>query len=128
MPLQRNGQVTIAGSRQATTVSIPWESRQALFARLRSTGHDGDIAADPDLALEVILDDEIIRAFEAVGTSAPVKLNRPAKRRLLEVCAAWLDEVGVDRLPDGIFDLRNALEDEKTYGELGDDAPTPEAL
>jgi hypothetical protein len=115
---RRIDRVTIAGSREATTVTIPWESRQALFARLRPTGRDDGIAADPERALEVILDDEIVRAFEAAGTSAPVRLTKLAKRRLLEVCAAWLDEVSIPRLPEGIFELRNALEDEKAYGEL----------
>jgi hypothetical protein len=112
------GQVVIAGSREATTVSVPWESRQALFTRLRPAGRDEEIAAGPESALEVMLDDEIIRTFAAVGTSAPVRLTKLAKRRLLEVCAEWLDEGGVDRLPEGISDLRNALIDERDYGEL----------
>jgi hypothetical protein len=112
------GQVVIAGSRQATTVSVSWESRQALFTRLRPTDRADDIAIDPNGALTVILDDDIIRSFEAAGTSAPVRLSKSAKRRLLDVCAEWLDEIGVDRLPEGIFDLRNALIDERDYGEL----------
>jgi hypothetical protein len=61
---------------------------------------------------------QIIRAFDAAGTSAPVKLDRSAKRRLLTVCEDWLDEMNIDGLPEGIFDLRNALFDERAYGQL----------
>jgi hypothetical protein len=83
-------------------VTIPWDSRQALLDRLRQAGGAG----------------QIIRAFDAAGTSAPVKLDRSAKRRLLTVCEDWLDEMNIDGLPEGIFDLRNALFDERAYGQL----------
>jgi hypothetical protein len=99
---RRIDRVTIAGSRDATTVTIPWASRGVLLQRLRDAGDAEDV----------------IRAFEAVGTSRPVRLDKVGKRRLLEACTAWLDEPGgVDALPEGIFDLRNALEDEKADGE-----------
>jgi hypothetical protein len=71
---RRINRVLIAGLRDATTVEIPWESRQALLDRLR---REGD--ADP-----------IIATFEAVGTTSPVKLPKEAKRRLLDTCEAWL--------------------------------------
>jgi hypothetical protein len=95
--------VTIAGSRQATTVTIPWESQQLLLQRL----------SQDDDANQVV-----VRGFKAVGTSRPVVLDKVGKRILLGVCTDWLDEAGVDALPPGIFDLRNALEDEKAWGEL----------
>jgi len=34
------------------------------------------------------------------------------------VCEDWLDEMNIDGLPEGIFDLRNALFDERAYGQL----------
>jgi hypothetical protein len=94
MEASRLDWVTIAGSRDATTVKIPWDSRDALLERLR---REGD--ADP-----------IIAAFRAVGTSAPVKLKPEAKRRLLDTCEAWLVEATTEGLPPGIFELRNALQ------------------
>ena len=87
-------------------MTIPWASRGVLLQRFRQEGGAG----------------EVIRAFEAVGSSKPVRLDAAGKRRLLETCSGWLDEPGgVDALPDGILDLRNALEDEKAHGELGED-------
>lgn len=88
--------------RDASTVEIPWASRQELLERLR---REGDAEA-------------IIAAFEAVGATAPVKLTKEAKRRLLDICEAWLFEDHVDGLPEGIFDLRNALQDESAWGTL----------
>jgi hypothetical protein len=70
MSERRIEQVVIAGSRDSTTVTISWDSRQALLERLRQA--DGA--------------DEIIRAFEALGT--PVNLDKPAKRRLLRSAPA----------------------------------------
>jgi hypothetical protein len=64
----------IAGSRDATTVEIPWDSRQALIQRLRT---EGDA-------------DEIIDAFHAVGTTRPVTLSKEAMRRLLATRKRWL--------------------------------------
>jgi hypothetical protein len=43
---------------------------------------------------------------------APVKIPRPAKRRLLDICEPWLVEATTEALPPGIFELRNALHDE----------------
>jgi hypothetical protein len=60
----------------------------------------------------------VIAAIKAPGTSAPIKLTKPQKRRLLEVVAGWLNEVGVPDLPEGAFELRNALVDERDAGEL----------
>jgi hypothetical protein len=95
---RRIDRVTIAGSRDATTVAIPWDSSQALLLRLRKDEH----------ATTAVVD-----AFVVVGTSRPVVLDKVGKRILLGACTDWLDEAGVDALPPGIFELRNALEDEK---------------
>jgi hypothetical protein len=45
-------------------------------------------------------------------------LDKPEKQELLTVCTDWLDELNVDGLPEGIFDLRCALYDERAYGDL----------
>jgi hypothetical protein len=104
-PARRIDRVTILGSRDTSTVVIPWDSRQALLERLEAAGGAADIVVE----------------FRKVGTSRPVRFTKAQKRRLLEVCAYWLDEVGVPGLPDGIFELRNALMDERDWGELDDD-------
>jgi hypothetical protein len=102
MEASRLDWVTIAGSRDATTVKIPWDSRDALLERLRREGEA----------------DDIIAAFRAVGTTSPVKLKPDAKRRLLATCEVWLMEATTQGLPPGIFELRNALQDESAYGAL----------
>ena len=38
--------------------------------------------------------------------------------RLLVIVEAWLVEVSLDGLPEGMFELRNALHDERIWGEL----------
>jgi hypothetical protein len=98
----RLNRVIVAGSRESTTVTIPWDSRDALLERLRREGEAEDIVA----------------AFRAVGTTSPVKLKPEAKRRLLATCEVWLMEARTQGLPPGIFELRNALQDESAYGAL----------
>jgi hypothetical protein len=99
MTERRLDRVTFAGSRDATTVVISRRSRQALLDRLRAAGGA----------------DDVIDAIRAVGAARPVVLTKAQKRRLLEVCEAWLSEVNV------IFDLRNALIDERDRGDLDED-------
>ena len=56
---------------------------------------------------------EVRKAFEDVGTSRPVQLTSAQKSDLLQVIVHWAEaEGGYDRLPEGIFDLRNALNDD----------------
>jgi hypothetical protein len=101
---RRLNRVTIQGSRQATTVVIPWDSRQHLLDRLRR---------DKDA------NETVIHAFEAVGTTRPVTLDKAGRRLLLTVCFEWLNEAGgTSGLPTGIVDLLLSLEDEKRHGEL----------
>jgi hypothetical protein len=57
-------------------------------------------------------------AFEAVGSTRPVRLEPAGKRLLLQVVEAWLGEVRVDRLPAGVMKLRNELQNELANGEL----------
>jgi hypothetical protein len=101
---RRLDRVTIQGSRQATTVVIPRDSRQQLLDRLRR---------DQDA------NEKVIQAFEAVGTTRPVTLDKAGKRLLLDACLYWLNEAGgTSGLPTGIVDLLLSLEDEKRHGEL----------
>jgi hypothetical protein len=55
--------------------------------------------------------DQLRRHHRRSRRSAP-------KRRLLDICEAWLAEATVEGLPPGIFDLRNALQDESAWGDL----------
>jgi len=92
--------VQIALSHQ--TITIPWESRDALLRRLRRVESLADVA----------------REFEAVGTSRPVKLNREQKDGLLGLIAVWADEVGgYSGLPEGVAKLWHGLVDDLADGE-----------
>jgi hypothetical protein len=85
-------QTVVAGASQATTVDLPWPSREALLRRLaRQAGTD-----------------KIIGEFADAGLSRPVRLGSDDKARLLQECTSWLYE-DADRLPEGIYALRNAL-------------------
>jgi hypothetical protein len=48
-------------------------------------------------------------AFEAVGTTLPVRLEPAEKRVLLQVVEAWYSEVTMKGLPAGVWELRNEL-------------------
>ena len=83
--------VRVALSRN--TVEIPWASRAPLFERLRK--HDDGL--------------QVVIAFEAVGTTLPVRLEPAGKRVLLQVIEAWLSEATADGLPPGMLELRDEL-------------------
>jgi hypothetical protein len=85
-----------------TTVELPWTSRKPLLERVNK--HDEGL--------------KVRLAFEAVGPTRPVVLEPAGKRVLLEVVEAWLGEVTVDRLPRGVWELRNELQNEFADGEL----------
>jgi hypothetical protein len=91
---RNNEKVTILLSRAA--VVIPWKRREQLVGRIR----------------EVSGTDSLIDSFEAVGTSRPVELNQDDKDLLLLIVRRWLEDVSAEGLPEGIFDLRNALIDD----------------
>ena len=84
------------------TVELPWASRRPLLERVNKHA-DG---------LQVRL------AFEAVGATRPVRLEPAGKQVLLEVVEAWPGEATFDRLPPGVLELRNELQN-----ELGRPAP-----
>jgi hypothetical protein len=77
-------------------IDLPWDSRSALLGELRH-----DAKARPT-----------IDAFEAVGASRPVRLTREHKALLLDAINVWSTRVTVDGLPPGVWDLRNALDDD----------------
>jgi hypothetical protein len=84
--------VVIGGKRDATTVELPWQSRQALLKRLA-------IRSDTNA---------IVAAIKSADPRRPVSLSWPEAHRLLEVCSDWLAESN-GSLPEGIYALRNAL-------------------
>jgi hypothetical protein len=84
------------------TVELPWTSRKPLLERINKH-EDG---------LQVRL------AFEAVGATRRVVLDAAGKRVLLQIVEAWLAEATVDRLPPGVWELRNELQNELADGEL----------
>jgi hypothetical protein len=53
--------------------------------------------------------EEVVRAFNAVGASAPVRLGRPEKELVIEVVDRWAADLGAEQLPGGVWDLRCAL-------------------
>ena len=78
---------------------LPWESRQQLLDQLRHLD-----SARP-----------IVKAFEDVGTSGPVRLTPEDKGLLITVIEHWGSQVRgglTDGLPAGVFGLRNALHDD----------------
>ena len=74
-------------------VELPWDSRIRLVDEMSSV--DGT--------------EQIVRAFNAVGASAPVRLGQPEKELVVEVVDRWAADVGADELPDGVWELRDAI-------------------
>jgi hypothetical protein len=90
------------------TIDLPWTSREALLEQLQH------------------LDSmwEVRKAFEDVGTSRAVALTQQQKSDLLQMIVHWAEgEEGYDRLPEGIFDLRNALHDDLHDAEGAESKP-----
>ena len=80
-------------------VVIPWSSRDALLEQLERRD---SITDAPDVR----------DAFLAVGTSRTVRLTESQKLALRNVITFWANELGgsYDDLPEGVHDLRNALQ------------------
>ena len=57
---------------------------------------------------------EVRDAFQSVETTHPVRLTDPQKLGLRNVITFWANKRGgsYDDLPEGIYDLRNALQDD----------------
>ena len=97
MPSHRIDHVRIRLSRGV--VEIPWESRNALIEEIRHLD-----SAKP-----------IVDAFEAAGVSRPILFTREQKADLIEFIEFWGSQVQgglTDGLPQGMFELRNALHDD----------------
>jgi hypothetical protein len=82
-------------------VSIPRSSHDALLEQLQNRHSMKDVR-------------EVRDAFLAVGTTQPVRLTDPQKLALRNVITFWANEMSgsYDDLPEGIWDLRNALQDD----------------
>ena len=80
------------------TVTLTWDARAQLL---------GEVAHLPSL-------EPIRRDFENAGASRPVRIDRELRGDVFQVIEAWARKTpgGLRALPDGIFDLRNALADE----------------
>jgi hypothetical protein len=91
-----NERVRIALSRG--DVVLPWGSRQELLKQIRHLE-----SAQP-----------IVTEFEAVGVSQPVPLTLEQKGTLIELIEFWATQTrfGLKGLPEGMFELRNALHDD----------------
>jgi hypothetical protein len=93
---RHNDRVRISLSRGV--VELPWTSRTALFEEIRYLD-----SAKP-----------IIDAFEAVGVSRSVVLPDEQKGLLIELIEFWATQTrfGLKGLPEGLYELRNALHDD----------------
>jgi hypothetical protein len=96
LPERPNNRVKVSLSRG--DVVLPWASRTALLDEIRHLD-----SAKP-----------IVDAFEAVGTSRPVTLTDEQKGTLAELVEFWATQTrdGFEGLPEGLFELRNALHDD----------------
>ena len=82
-------------------VSIPWSSRDALLEQLGNRDSMNDVG-------------DVRDALLAAETTQPVRLTDPQKLALRNVITFWANEMSgnYDDLPEGIWDLRNALQDD----------------
>jgi hypothetical protein len=78
-------------------VEVPWSSRFELLERLPGL-HSGA---------------DLVRRFEAVGATRPVDLDAAGTLLLTDVLARWVDELGPNGLPPGVFGLYDALVGER---------------
>jgi hypothetical protein len=85
--------VEVATAR-GTTV-IPWATRAALLERLAHLKGA----------------DETRLAFEAAGMTLPVILTLAQQGMVVRAIDEWSSEIGLQRLPDGIAELHQALAD-----------------
>ena len=81
---------------EANDVRLPWKSREYLLRKLRAT---------PGA-------EAIVKAFEDVGATRPVELDTEQKALLYRVLDDRSFTSGFHQLPEGFFELRNALSDQ----------------
>lgn len=67
---------------------------------------------------------DIRDAFLAAGTTRPIELTDPQKLALRNAISFWAVDTGgsYDELPEGIYHLRNALQDDLSVVGLPEDA------
>ena len=82
-------------------VAIPWASRDTLLREIRRIDSAKSIRD----------------GFDGVGASTTVELSRGDKAILVELLNFWSTEVSVAKLPEGIWDLRNALVEDLHHTE-----------
>ena len=93
--------ITIDRGGEANAVRLPWKSREYLLRKLRTTeGAEG-----------------IVKAFEDVGATKPVDLTIEQKALLYRLLDDRGFTTGFHELPEGFFELRNALSDEVADAE-----------
>jgi hypothetical protein len=93
---ERLDRVVVATS--SRDVILPWASRDALLDQISHLEFSGGIR----------------RAFEAVGASLPLRLTNEEKGDLVGLIDIWTVQLGrgwID-LPQGVWELRNALMDD----------------
>ena len=88
--------IAIGRGGEANAVRLPWKSRDYLLRKLRTT--DGA--------------EQIVKAFEDAGATRPVELSTEQKILLYRVLDDRSFTTGFHELPEGFFELRNALSDE----------------
>ena len=77
-------------------VSVTWDTRQALLARLQSVRETVSLRA----------------SFDAVGASRPVELNDGQRTALLAALEEWSRDGTYDPMPEELLTLRAALGDD----------------
>lgn len=81
---------------EANHVRLPWKSREYLLRKLQTTpGAEG-----------------VVKAFEDVGSTRPIHLDAGQKALLYHVLDDRSFTGGFHELPEGFFELRNALGDQ----------------
>ena len=89
---ERLDTITIALSRGDVTIS--WDARQALLARLQHVHESSSLRA----------------MFDAVGAARPVELNPGQRATLLGLLEEWTLDHGADEpMPGELAELRDAL-------------------
>jgi hypothetical protein len=92
---ERVDRITVALSRG--DVTLTWDSRQALMARLQHVQSSSCIRA----------------TFDAVGATSAVELNPAQRATLIGVLGEWSLGRGADKaMPEGLIELRDALSDD----------------
>jgi hypothetical protein len=96
MPERNINTVQVSTSRGI--VAMPWASREALLAEF---SHLDSMR-------------QVREKFDVVGTTRPVELTTAEKGNVVACIDFWSSQIagGYERMPDGLFELRNALHDD----------------